>query len=63
MVEDIAPEEGMRRLSDPACADAMREAQKTLDRELSGPRASRREPAGRQVTYSTNGISILVCVL
>jgi PhnB protein len=26
----------MRRLSDPACADAMREAQKTLDRELSG---------------------------
>jgi PhnB protein len=36
VVEDIAPEEGMRRLSDPAYADAMRDAQETLDRELSG---------------------------
>jgi hypothetical protein len=26
----------MRRLSEPACADAMRDAQETLDRELSG---------------------------
>ena len=36
VVEDVPPEEGMRRLSEPAYADAMREAQETLDRELSG---------------------------
>jgi len=36
VVEDVAPEEGMRRLSEPAYADAMREAQETFDRELSG---------------------------
>jgi PhnB protein len=36
VVEEVAPEEGLRRLSQPAYADAMREAQETLDRELSG---------------------------
>ncbi len=36
VVEDVAPEEGMRRLSEPDYADAMRDAQETLDRELSG---------------------------
>lgn len=36
VVEDVALEEGMRRLSEPAYADAMRDAQETLDRELSG---------------------------
>ena len=36
VVEDVAPEEGMRRLSEPAYAEAMRDAQETLDRELSG---------------------------
>jgi PhnB protein len=36
VVEDVAPEEGIRRLSEPAYADAMRDAQETLDRELSG---------------------------
>ena len=36
VVEDVAPEEGVRRLSEPVYADAMREAQETLDRELSG---------------------------
>jgi PhnB protein len=36
VVEDVAPEEGMQRLSDPTYADAMRDAQETLDRELSG---------------------------
>jgi PhnB protein len=36
VVEDVAPEEVMRRLSEPAYADAMRDAQETLDRELSG---------------------------
>jgi uncharacterized glyoxalase superfamily protein PhnB len=36
VVEDVAPEEGMRRLGEPRYADAMREAQETLDRELSG---------------------------
>jgi PhnB protein len=35
-VEDVAPAEVMRRLSEPAYADAMRDAQETLDRELSG---------------------------
>lgn len=36
VVEDVAPEEAMRRLSEPAYANAMRDAQETLDRELSG---------------------------
>ena len=36
VVEDVAPEEGMRRLSEPSYAGAMRDAQETLDRELSG---------------------------
>ncbi|MFF5294317.1 VOC family protein [Paractinoplanes globisporus] len=36
VVEDVAPEEGMRRLSEPVYAEAMRVAQETLDRELSG---------------------------
>jgi PhnB protein len=34
VVEDVAPDEAFRRLSQPAYADAMREAQETLDREL-----------------------------
>ncbi|HEX3424844.1 MAG TPA: VOC family protein [Acidimicrobiales bacterium] len=36
VVEDVPPEEGMRRLTEALYADAMREAQETLDRELSG---------------------------
>lgn len=36
VVEDVAPQEVMRRLSVPAYAEAMRDAQETLDRELSG---------------------------
>ena len=36
VVEDVSPEEGMRRLSEPDYADAMSDAQETLDRELSG---------------------------
>lgn len=36
VVEDVSPEEGMRRLGEPAYADAMRDAQESLDRELSG---------------------------
>ncbi|MEO3743966.1 VOC family protein [Plantactinospora sp. B5E13] len=36
MVEDVAPEEGMRRLAEPQYAEAMRDAQETLDLELSG---------------------------
>ena len=36
VVEDVALEEGMRRLSDPAYAKAMRDAQESLDRELGG---------------------------
>jgi uncharacterized glyoxalase superfamily protein PhnB len=36
VVEEVPPEEVMRRLSDPAFADPMRHAQETLDRELSG---------------------------
>ena len=35
VVEDVSPEEGMRRLAEPVYAEAMREAQETLDRELS----------------------------
>lgn len=36
VVEDVAPEEGMRRLSEPGYPEAMRDAQETLDRLLSG---------------------------
>ncbi|MEV4281255.1 VOC family protein [Actinoplanes xinjiangensis] len=36
MVEVVAPEVGMRRLAEPEYAEAMRDAQETLDRELSG---------------------------
>jgi hypothetical protein len=36
VVEDVAPEVGMRRLAEPPYAEAMRDAQETLDRELSG---------------------------
>jgi PhnB protein len=36
VVEDVSPEKGMRRLAEPAYVEAMREAQETLDRELSG---------------------------
>ena len=36
VVEDVSPDEGMRRLGEPEYADAMSDAQETLDRELSG---------------------------
>jgi hypothetical protein len=36
VAEDVSPEEEMRRLSMPEYADAMSDAQETLDRELSG---------------------------
>jgi uncharacterized glyoxalase superfamily protein PhnB len=36
VVEHVAPEEGMRRLAEPVYAEAMRDAQETLDRELGG---------------------------
>jgi len=36
VVEDVPVEGGLRRLAEPRYADAMREAQQTLDRELSG---------------------------
>lgn len=36
VMEEVAPDEGMRRLGEPAYADAMRDAQQTLDCELSG---------------------------
>jgi PhnB protein len=35
-VEDVAPEVGMARLAEPQYAASMRDAQETLDRELSG---------------------------
>jgi PhnB protein len=35
-VEAVTAEEGLRRLSEPVYAEAMREAQESLDRELSG---------------------------
>lgn len=35
-VEDVAPDEVFRRLSEPVYADAMRQAQESLDREMSG---------------------------
>ena len=47
IVEEVAPEEGMRRLTEPAYADAMQDAQETLDRELSGrARGIASPPAG-----------------
>ncbi|SNY49011.1 VOC family protein [Paractinoplanes atraurantiacus] len=36
VVEQVAPDEGMRRLGEPRYAEAMRDAQETLDRELAG---------------------------
>ena len=36
IVEDVSPDEGMRRLAEPEYAEAMSDAQETLDRELSG---------------------------
>jgi PhnB protein len=36
VVEEVTPEEGMRRLGEPAYAGAMRDAQESLDRELGG---------------------------
>jgi PhnB protein len=36
IVEDVPPDEAFRRLSEPRYADAMRQAQESLDRELSG---------------------------
>jgi PhnB protein len=36
VVEEVAPEVGMRRLAEPRYAEAMRDAQESLDRELSG---------------------------
>jgi PhnB protein len=36
VVENVTPEEVARRLGEPDYADAMRDAQETLDRELSG---------------------------
>jgi uncharacterized glyoxalase superfamily protein PhnB len=36
VVEEVAPEVGLRRLAEPRYAEAMRDAQETLDRELSG---------------------------
>jgi PhnB protein len=38
IVEQVEPDEMLRRLSEPGYADAMRQAQETLDRELSGQR-------------------------
>jgi uncharacterized glyoxalase superfamily protein PhnB len=35
-VENVAPDEAMRRLTEPPYAEAMRDAQASLDRELSG---------------------------
>jgi uncharacterized glyoxalase superfamily protein PhnB len=36
VVEEVAPKDAMRRLSEAAYAEAMHDAQETLDRELSG---------------------------
>ncbi|XVV09367.1 VOC family protein [Actinoplanes sp. CA-131856] len=41
VVEQVAPDEGMRRLAEPRYAEAMREAQETLDRELAGRAVAR----------------------
>jgi PhnB protein len=46
-VEEVTAEEGFRRLSEPRYADAMREAQESLDWELSG---GQRGTASRPVT-------------
>jgi hypothetical protein len=46
VVEEVPVEEGLRRLAEPRYADAMREAQETLDRELSGrPESTVSRPA------------------
>jgi uncharacterized glyoxalase superfamily protein PhnB len=44
VVEEVAPEDAMRRLSEPSYAEAMRDAQETLDRELSGRNHGTRSP-------------------
>ncbi|WP_433200825.1 VOC family protein [Dactylosporangium sp. CS-047395] len=36
VVEQVDPEEGMRRLAEPRYAEAMRDAQETYDREMTG---------------------------
>ncbi|MEG3635428.1 VOC family protein [Micromonospora palythoicola] len=36
VIEDVTPEVGMRRLTEPQYAEAMRDAQETYDRELRG---------------------------
>jgi uncharacterized glyoxalase superfamily protein PhnB len=46
VVEDVPPEDVMRRLAEPAYAEAMREAQETLDRELGGGERGRSSPPG-----------------
>jgi PhnB protein len=38
IIEEVPPDEAFRRLSDPVFAEAMRGAQETPDRELSGRR-------------------------
>jgi PhnB protein len=48
-LEDVAPDEMFRRLSEPEYADAMQQAQETLDRELSG---RERGAASRPVIHS-----------
>jgi PhnB protein len=40
-IEDVAPDEVFRRLSEPVYADAMQEAQDSLDRELRGHQPER----------------------
>ena len=52
VVEDVPVEVGLRRLAEPRYAEAMREAQETLDRELSGREhstVSRPAPGGPAV--------------
>jgi PhnB protein len=44
VVADVAPEAGLRRLAEPQYADAMRDAQQTLNRELTGPTAGAVSP-------------------
>ncbi|MEV4350783.1 VOC family protein [Actinoplanes sp. NPDC049596] len=41
VVEDVDPDEGIRRLAEPRYADAMRDAQETFDREMTGRAATR----------------------
>jgi PhnB protein len=47
VVEDVAPEEGMRRLAEPRYAEAMRVAQQTLHQELGGSGAVSRPRTAR----------------